>query len=399
MLFSPNDAYNINAVEALLDVADLTSEEFAVKYGFVGMVCVGVEGSEDDEEVRVIGCVGVAKEALIGAQGWILSDILSDACAKYPAPHWHTMPEKAHSAMVKLNPRADISKAVLYVPLVVGGANCVVLCFCKEKLNVDLKELLLYLGNIASLYVFVYLYNNGVDKLAVLENYVKEVGHDIASSVQATIAKLNNIANDKYPKDAVKAKAAEAESEIMSTYRAAENLGIVVDPNYNIRNPSTFDLVEVARSVVRQFEGEARERHIDITLDARQLRVDVWGGRKSIESAIGQYLLNAIKYANGASTIIVTVEDSGSYVSVHVEDRGIPIDSEEKIWSLGVRGRLALDRHVNGSGIGLFTVAKIVKAHGGRVGCRSHPTDKKRVIFYFSIPKDMKIAKLKLLGV
>jgi len=55
-------------------------------------------------------------------------------------------------------------------------------------------------------------------------------------------------------------------------------------------------------------------------------------------------------------------------VAVRVANRGIKLPQPPElhsIWDFGYRGREAKERHVNGSGIGLYTVRKIVTAHAG----------------------------------
>jgi len=236
-------------------------------------------------------------------------------------------------------------------------------------------------------------------RLRVLESYVKEVGHDIASSVQSTISKLRNISRGKLDFELSKIKAKEAEEEILSIYRVAENLGFVVDPNYNIKDGGDFNLYESISDVIKQFKSEADERHIEIVLRSSNLLLNVWGDDKAIESAVSQYLINAVKYAHGSSTININIEEDDNNVTVIVINRGIPVHAAEvaKIWEFGFRGSNALDRHVNGSGIGLFTVKKIVTAHGGSVNIRVGGESRSITTFSFSIPKNNILAKTKLL--
>jgi signal transduction histidine kinase len=72
-------------------------------------------------------------------------------------------------------------------------------------------------------------------------------------------------------------------------------------------------------------------------------------------------------------------------------------DETDQIWEFGYRGEGALERHVNGAGIGLYTVKKIVSAHGGNVSARGRRTDPNIVTFTFSIPKEKFFDKPKLL--
>jgi len=220
-----------------------------------------------------------------------------------------------------------------------------------------------------------------------MEEFVKEVGHDIASSVQAIVAKLMHVRSGVFTGDLAKRKVQEAEDEIMSLYRVSESLGIAVDPDYNIQSGDDFNLVASIKSVCERLASEAAERHIDVRL-VTPPSVDLWGDSQGMESAVTHLLLNAIKYAQGSSFITVKVVEEGSTVEVTVRDKGLPLPESEhyRIWEFGYRGDGALERHVNGSGIGLYTVRKVVAAHGGAVWVRSN--EKSPVVtFGMRIPK------------
>jgi signal transduction histidine kinase len=55
-------------------------------------------------------------------------------------------------------------------------------------------------------------------------------------------------------------------------------------------------------------------------------------------------------------------------ILIRVTNKGHPLPDEperKQIWDFGYRGKAAIEKHVNGSGIGLFTAKKIVTAHLG----------------------------------
>ena len=94
------------------------------------------------------------------------------------------------------------------------------------------------------------------------------------------------------------------------------------------------------------------------------------GDAKAIEQCLGQLLIDAIKYAFGGTTIVISARDDGDFVLLSVSNRSIlhPKDEElKRIWDFGFRGDAAKELHVNGSGIGLYTVKKIALAHYGTV--------------------------------
>lgn len=221
-----------------------------------------------------------------------------------------------------------------------------------------------------------------------MEMYVKEVGHDISSSVQAIIPKIRNLQNGRIPTDSIPKKLSEIEGEIMATHRVADTLGIAVDSNYNIRSGADVNLVDVVQQVAARCDSEAAERNCYFEIDVPSSKFTAYADQKAIESAVTQYVLNAVKYSFGGSKITITLNDfDREFAIVEVANTGDHLEPglRYRMWEFGVRGEKALERHVNGSGIGLFTVKKIILAHGG------HPYYKegkdKSLIFGFKIPR------------
>ena len=220
----------------------------------------------------------------------------------------------------------------------------------------------------------------------------------LLSSVQAIISKLRNISRGLIQGPALIEKIREAEDEIMATYRVADTLGITIDPDYNIGSGGNFDVESTFQQVVQLCQSEAAERHVELRTEIPESKIELWGDEKAIQSAIMQLLMNAIKYARGSSYVIIRVEESQDSVVFSVTDRGMPLTEEDKahIWEFGWRGEKAKELHVNGSGIGLFTVNKVVRAHGGAVGVKTSLKSAEVVTFSIRIPKKHVIKKYSL---
>jgi two-component system, OmpR family, sensor histidine kinase SenX3 len=102
--------------------------------------------------------------------------------------------------------------------------------------------------------------------------------------------------------------------------------------------------------------------------------VNVQGDPSELRTAVANILDNAVKYSGSHIDVSVSVEaPDDKRVVLRVRDRGIGIPAEE----LGhifkrfyrVPGRSA--SQVKGTGLGLFIVRSIAKAHGGRVFAES----------------------------
>ena len=98
---------------------------------------------------------------------------------------------------------------------------------------------------------------------------------------------------------------------------------------------------------------------------------------------------NALKYANRLDPVVrVAAEDRGRYFEFIVSDNGpgIPREYQEKIW--GIFQTLEARDRVEGTGIGLSLVKKLVEASGGRVWVESSPGE--GATFRFLWPKQIR---------
>jgi signal transduction histidine kinase len=107
---------------------------------------------------------------------------------------------------------------------------------------------------------------------------------------------------------------------------------------------------------------------------------------KNLKSILYNLVSNAIKYRSPERKPLIRVytEDAGAYTLLAVADNGIGIDlpkHEKKIFSLFKR----LHDEVEGSGVGLFIVKRIMEYNQGRVEVESKPDE--GAVFKIYFPK------------
>jgi signal transduction histidine kinase len=97
--------------------------------------------------------------------------------------------------------------------------------------------------------------------------------------------------------------------------------------------------------------------------------------RQVVENVVG----NALKYGGERPAVTVRIAEvqapDGPEVEIAVSDRGLGIPPAEmgQIFEPFFRGQEALRRQIHGTGLGLSLVARVMKAHGGRVTVQSTP--------------------------
>jgi signal transduction histidine kinase len=102
---------------------------------------------------------------------------------------------------------------------------------------------------------------------------------------------------------------------------------------------------------------------IEINLDCPQVNFS----RKNLKSILYNLLSNALKYRSASRQPLVRIsfDTEENYHLLTVEDNGLGMDmrQEDKIFALFKR----LHTHVEGTGIGLYIVKKMLENSGGKI--------------------------------
>ena len=100
------------------------------------------------------------------------------------------------------------------------------------------------------------------------------------------------------------------------------------------------------------------------------------GDQMGLTSIAVNLIENAIKYSTEAAIIAIQLSEKNKKVFLTFTDNGIGIPDQEKkrIFEQFYRIGNEDTRKTKGTGLGLYIVAQIVKAHGGKIEVRDHPT-------------------------
>ena len=148
------------------------------------------------------------------------------------------------------------------------------------------------------------------------------------------------------------------------------------------------DVAEAVGRAVEIFSHRAEREAMSVTLaiakDLPRAMVD----DRALELATINLIDNAFKYAKEGGVVEVEVTPAGRAVRVRVRDFGPGIDEDDqpRIFERFVRGKIASQGQVRGSGIGLALVKHIAESHGGRVFVVSPVEGGKGCAFVLEIP-------------
>lgn|GEM_PF-3487281 len=134
----------------------------------------------------------------------------------------------------------------------------------------------------------------------------------------------------------------------------------------------TLDLAKLAREVVERFRPHARAALSPLNIKIDEPVLGNWD-RFFFERMLGNLLSNAIKFGAGQPIDIRLETGSSGKAVLTVRDRGIGIApaTQPKLFQKFERGDSRPE--VEGLGLGLYIVRRIVEAHSGRINLESEP--------------------------
>jgi PAS domain S-box-containing protein len=134
-----------------------------------------------------------------------------------------------------------------------------------------------------------------------------------------------------------------------------------------------FDLLEVARAAVTALEPAARDREIDLRLEAGDEPAYVEGDPERLDQIVRNLVGNALKFTPPGGRIDVVLRRELDTLVLEVEDtgEGIPADVLPHVFERFQQGDGGTRGVGRGLGLGLSIVRHLVELHGGEVEAAS----------------------------
>ncbi len=192
------------------------------------------------------------------------------------------------------------------------------------------------------------------------EHFTKD-GNDtqkkIGSMVEDSVAIMRNIINDL--------------SEIAK-----------IEGNYK-DNVEDVHLKNILQEVALTLKDIIIESEAYICLDIQEPVIAF--SRKNLRSIIYNLLSNAIKYkSDRIPEIHISTKKVNDFIVISIKDNGLGI-SEEKM-SLLFKPYSRIEKHVEGTGIGLYLIKKIVENEGGKIMVNSIVGEGTEFLVYLKVP-------------
>ncbi len=163
-------------------------------------------------------------------------------------------------------------------------------------------------------------------------------------------------------------------------FESSRHLAIMVDDFLNVTRieqgrmkyaQDRVDIDKLARATVEEFHVMGREKGLEFSYkQLGDLPCEVIGDEGKLKQVVSNIIDNAIKYTKtGTIQVVVIGKRENKTVELVVTDTGvgIPIEDQQKLFQKFARASNANSSNVYGTGLGLYVVKEMVKAHSGNV--------------------------------
>lgn len=214
-----------------------------------------------------------------------------------------------------------------------------------------------------------------IDEIEQLKNeFVSTVSHELKTPLAAVKAYCSTlISNPSFDEERRAEYLSVIDHESDRLARSIDDLLLVtrVEAGQMLKRRVRLTLDSILSRVVEQLAYDP-QRH-EVVIQTNGVRIS--GDPDRIVDVLVHVIDNAIKYTPDGGTIAIDAHEDDGHTVVEVRDSGIGIASDHLplIFDRFYRVDSDLTSSVGGSGLGLYLVNSLVRAHGGNVGVRSEP--------------------------
>lgn len=232
-----------------------------------------------------------------------------------------------------------------------------------------LGETLVFIG---ILFVGLYLIDRGYRKEVEVtrqrRNFLLSISHELKSPIASIKLIL-----ETFQRRALRPEQIEKFSG--GALRETERLEkLVTDLLFSAKLEEAFephnvkiDIKELSKNLVDDLRMKYPQAHFSTTLQGDNFEIE--GDTSGITSVLLNLLENAVKYSKEEPVVQLHLQAEKEHIEVSIEDNGIGIPERERTQIFEKFYRIGNEdtRSTKGTGLGLYIVNEIVKAHRGKI--------------------------------
>jgi len=244
---------------------------------------------------------------------------------------------------------------------------------------------------VVSLVIGVWLINRGYNKemnaAQQRRNFLLSITHELKSPIASIKLVLETFLKRKLTLEQVNKlgsngiKDADRLNKLVNNLLLAAKVEIAYQPTFE-----EINITGLAEDIVNQIKNNhpVASISLDYEDDISLMQGDVFG----LSSVISNLIENGIKYSKETAKINVHLKQVKKKIIIQIQDQGIGISNEEKkkIFEKFYRVGNEDTRQTKGTGLGLYIVDQIIKAHQGSITVGDNSPEGS--IFTISLPKE-----------
>ena len=206
-----------------------------------------------------------------------------------------------------------------------------------------------------------------------IENFIYIISHDLKAplvSIQgfASIAQSEASAISASSKDAIDRIISNSKrmSMLLRDLLEFSRVGRMEDDKEDV------NMTQLVKDILQELSPEIQKKKAQVKCDSELPML--WGAKKRLYQVFANLIGNAIKYSSSKTAPVISIETRASDNGFHelcVTDNGIGIPKESQGKVFQIFQRFHPDLSIEGTGVGLSIVKKIVVLNGGAVRCES----------------------------
>lgn len=210
---------------------------------------------------------------------------------------------------------------------------------------------------------------------AFYRNFVSNVSHELKTPLTVIQGHVAALGEELADDDAAQTSVRVVAQETTRLTHLVDNLLLLSRlemPDFSLdRRP--VNLEAMIENAILQLSDLADTRGVSLSLQRKDGLPRILADRARLQQVFINLLDNAIKYNRRGGAVVVRMSADEKNVTVEVQDtgEGIPVQDLPYIFEKMYRVERRRGRYVEGSGLGLSIVQRIVEQHGGAISVDS----------------------------
>jgi signal transduction histidine kinase len=226
------------------------------------------------------------------------------------------------------------------------------------------------------------------DELAASNRELEAFSYSISHDLRAPLRAINGFARAVL-EDSAQQLDEQSKADLLRVGAAAKRMGELIDDLLKLSRTARSEMVRervdltcMAQEIAAQLKATGPERDTSFTIAPGLMTV---GDRGLLQVALENLLGNAWKFTGKAANakIELGVEQQDGHSTFFVRDNGAGFDMQYATKLFGPFQRMHDDNSFPGTGIGLATVQRIIRRHGGSIWAKAAVDQ--GATFYFAL--------------